>query len=76
MARFARVVVPGIPHHITQRGNARQFILENDADRAVYLQLLGQYCRLHEVSLAGYCLMRILPKPITHSPLKAITILR
>ncbi|MEA3548411.1 MAG: hypothetical protein U9R66_12195 [Thermodesulfobacteriota bacterium] len=23
MARIARVVVPGIPHHITQRGNRR-----------------------------------------------------
>jgi putative transposase len=24
MARIARVVVPGVPHHITQRGNRRE----------------------------------------------------
>ena len=24
MARLARVVVPGMPHHVTQRGNRRQ----------------------------------------------------
>ena len=24
MARIARVVVPGYPHHVTQRGNRRQ----------------------------------------------------
>ena len=27
MARFARVIAVGIPHHITQRGNARRFVL-------------------------------------------------
>jgi REP element-mobilizing transposase RayT len=24
MARIARVVVPGLPHHLTQRGNRRE----------------------------------------------------
>jgi putative transposase len=24
MARIARLVVPGIPHHVTQRGNRRE----------------------------------------------------
>jgi len=24
MARVARVVVPGLPHHLTQRGNRRE----------------------------------------------------
>ena len=28
MARLARVVVPGIPHHVTQRGNLDQPITE------------------------------------------------
>jgi putative transposase len=45
------------PHHITQRGNGRRFVLEPDADRLVYLQLLRHYCQLHQVALAGYCLM-------------------
>ena len=31
MPRIARVVAVGYPHHITQRGNYRQDIFENDA---------------------------------------------
>jgi putative transposase len=57
MARFPRVVAPGVPHHITQRGNARQYILDRDADRLVYVRLLQQYSRIHDVALLGYCLM-------------------
>ena len=33
MARFARVVAVGVPHRITQRGNTRRFILQDEADR-------------------------------------------
>jgi hypothetical protein len=40
MPRLARVVAVGVPHHITQRGNARRFILQDEADRKVYLDLL------------------------------------
>jgi|SRR5579862_265331 len=57
MARFPRVVVVDIPHHITQRGNARQVILGRDSDRMTYLGLLRQYSKLHRLSLLGYCLM-------------------
>ena len=57
MVRFARVVAPGIPHHITQRGNARRFILEGDAERSVYLHLLHQGMQQYGVDLTGYCLM-------------------
>jgi putative transposase len=39
------------------RGNARQFLLETDADRAVYLGLLSQYANLHGLVVLGYCLM-------------------
>jgi putative transposase len=42
---------------VTQRGNARQCILAADSERLVYLRLLRQYVELHELSLAGYCLM-------------------
>jgi putative transposase len=41
MAPFARVVAIDAPHHITQRGNARQVVFEGDADRLVYLDLLA-----------------------------------
>jgi putative transposase len=57
MARLARVVAVGVPHHVTQRGNARQFILGCDSDRGVYLDLLRQSFVLHGVDLIGYCLM-------------------
>ncbi len=57
MVRFARVVAPGIAHHITQRGNARRFILEGDDERKVYLDLLQQSVQRHGVELIGYCLM-------------------
>ena len=57
MARLARVIAVDVPHHVTQRGNARRFILDSDADRAVYLSLLGQYTQLQDLSLVGYCVM-------------------
>src|SRR3984885_2651149 len=57
MARFARVIALGVPHHITQRGNARRFILDSDADRRVYLDLLRQSAERSEIELIGYCLI-------------------
>jgi len=50
MARFARVIALDVPHHVTQRGNARQFILASDAERIVYLDLLRHYSSLHRLS--------------------------
>ncbi len=57
MARFARVVATGLPHHVTQRGNARRIIFESDTDRLVYLNLLQSNCELHALSVLGFCLM-------------------
>ena len=57
MARLARVVAVDIPHHVTQRANARRFILESDSDKLVYLDLLSQCCTLYGLPLLGYCLM-------------------
>ena len=57
MGRLARVVAADIPHHLTQRGNGRRFILDCDADRAVYLNLLREDVELYRVSVIGYCLM-------------------
>ncbi len=57
MARLPRVVIPDIPHHVTQRGNARQVMLATNADRSTYLDLLHQYSQLYDLSLLGYCLM-------------------
>ena len=57
MARFPRVVMVDVAHHVTQRGNARQAILTDDAGRVAYLELLRQYSEIHRLSLLGYCLM-------------------
>jgi len=45
MARLARVVVPGHPHHVTQRGNGRARTFFGDADYALYRDLLATHCR-------------------------------
>jgi putative transposase len=57
MARLARVLSTDLPFHITQRGNARQFVFESDDDHLVYLDLLRTGCRLHDLSVVGYCVM-------------------
>jgi len=57
MTRFARVVAVDVPHHVTQRGNARQFILATEADCKVYMDLLRQNLELDSLALLGYCLM-------------------
>ena len=41
MARLARVVIPGMPHHVTQRGNRRQPTFFHEDDYAAYLELMG-----------------------------------
>ena len=45
MARLARIVVPGSPHHVTQRGNGRQQTFFTEQDYALYRDLLGGECR-------------------------------
>jgi putative transposase len=57
MARLARVIVPGLPHHITQRGNRRQPTFFCDEDYQCYLELMGQSCSAHQVEIWAYCLM-------------------
>ena len=42
MARLARIVVPDVPHHVTQRGTGRQQTFFSDADYALYRDLLGR----------------------------------
>jgi putative transposase len=39
MARITRVVVPGLPHHITQRGNRRERVFFGAEDCRLYLRL-------------------------------------
>ena len=57
MARLARVVIPGMPHHVTQRGNRRQTTFFCQEDYAAYVELMGQWCRELGVQIWAYCLM-------------------
>ena len=57
MARMARVVAPGIPHHITQRGNRRMETFFSDADYREYLYLMAEWCNRCKVEVWAYCLM-------------------
>ena len=57
MARLARVVVPGIAHHVTQRGNGRARTFFGDGDYALYRDLLAEHCRKADVDVWAWCLM-------------------
>lgn len=57
MARLARIVIPGAPHHVTQRGNRRQPIFFSDADRILYLDLLREGLAAARVECLAWCLM-------------------
>jgi putative transposase len=57
MSRISRVVVPGVAHHITQRGCGRQVTFHSDEDRLVYVDLLRANCEEHRLRLWAWCLM-------------------
>lgn len=57
MARMPRVVVPGYPHHVTQRGNRRQKTFFCDDDYHYYIQLLAESAAVSGTEIWAYCLM-------------------
>jgi putative transposase len=57
MPRTARFVVPGTPHHVTQRGNRRQQTFFCAADYRLYLRLLRDGCAKAGTAVWGWCLM-------------------
>ncbi len=57
MARLARVIAPGVPHHLTQRGNRRQQTFFSDNDYRAYLDLMAEWCAKQGVEVWSYCLM-------------------
>jgi putative transposase len=57
MARLPRLVLPGIPHHVTQRGNGRQQTFFEEGDYALYLDLFAQAARKAGCEIWAYCLM-------------------
>lgn len=57
MPRIARIIAPGIPHHVTQRGNRRMETFFRDEDYQAYLALMAEWCRKYNVAIWAYCLM-------------------
>src|ERR1700730_3856095 len=57
MPRLARVVVPGHPHYVTQRGNGRARTFFDDGDYALYRDLLAEHRRAFGVAVWAWCLM-------------------
>ena len=57
MARLARIVVPDVPHHVTQRGNRRQEVFFGEEDYAAYQGLIAAACAEHRVRCLAWCLM-------------------
>jgi putative transposase len=57
MARLARIVFPGLPHHVTQRGNGRAQTFFCDDDYELYRDLLADSCRASGVDVWSWVLM-------------------
>lgn len=57
MPRTARIAIPDVPVHITQRGNNRRDVFFVDDDRRVYLSILREQSELYGLKILGWCLM-------------------
>lgn len=57
MGRPRRVLYAGAYYHVTTRGNRREIVFVDDADRRLFLALLAKACVAHDWKCLGYCLM-------------------
>lgn len=57
MARLPRLTVPGLPHHVVQRGNNGQAIVVDAADPAFLLALIEEHARQHRVAVHAYAVL-------------------
>lgn len=57
MARLARIVVPGVAHHVTQRGNRRQRVFFSKEDAAAYVAFLREGLARADTRCLAWCLM-------------------
>ncbi len=57
MPRIARIVLPGLPHHITQRAISGQKSFLSEANYHKYISLLFDQSEKFALSIEGYCLM-------------------
>ena len=57
MSRLPRLTLPGLPHHVTQRGNGRAKTFFSDEDYAAYTDGLAAASMRWRVSVLSWCLM-------------------
>ena len=57
MARLPRIVVPGYPHHVINRGNRRQTVFFSDDDKKYFYELLKREAARAKISIWVYCFM-------------------
>ena len=57
MPRLPRIVIPGHPHHVTQRRNNPQAVFFVEDDRRAYLGLLKKQAQRFGLGVHAYCLM-------------------
>ncbi len=57
MARLARIVIPDIAHHVTQRGNRNLPVFFGEADYVLYRDLIAEGCSNAKVAVLAWCLM-------------------
>lgn len=57
MARLPRLYVPGLPHHVIQRGNNKTRIVIDDDDTHFLLSTLREAAREHALAIHAYVVM-------------------
>src|SRR5512135_1340564 len=57
MTRLARAVVPGYPHHVTQRGVRSTVVFRDDFERGAYLDLLREQSARFGLKFLAWCQM-------------------
>ena len=57
MSRIARIVAPGYPYHVTERGNYQQPVFDEEDDFRQYLLWLKEYASKYSLNIWAYCLM-------------------
>ena len=60
-ARIARVVVPGLAHHVTQRVNRREWVFFGAEDYQPYRRLIATAARRAGAEIWACCLMANMP---------------
>ena len=76
MPRTGRLVLPGYPHHIVQRGHNRQIVFIEESDYQHYLRTLTLFKQECGIKVYAYCLMsnhvHLLLEPNSESGIAAL----